>query len=749
MTRSKSTQSTNSRATNSRAKKRPPAPPPPTWDEQLINRLMPWRVEIVAMLVFILAVVTFLAMPGWTTAGWLGWWTNLLRQTFGWGAYALSLSVAAASLHVALRKVERPYHIRTPQVIGIELVLLTALPLSHQLTNASLPDAYLGKGGGLVGWALSEPLRDFFGPFLTTLFYFSLLAYGVALITGYGWNDMLRGLNTLSLRLRLWAQRIAPVEREDNETETDLAPSIPAPQSNLVDNPDELVIINDSAPDQPYQRRRDKRLPSLDILEMGGAVALNKDEIDEKKQIIEQTLADFGLPAQVTEIRRGPAVTQFGVLPGYIDRPGPDGETRQQKVRIGQIASLQKDLTLALAAPRLRIQAPVPGRGVVGIEVPNDETSIVRLRPVIESETFYKLKSPLAAGLGRDVSGAPISFDLAKLPHLLVAGTTGSGKSVCINAIISCLIFNNTPEDLNLVMVDPKKVELIRFNGVPHLIGKVETEADRAVGVLRWLTAEMDRRYEMFTQVNAKNLSGYNRKIAAKKGVKKLPHIAVFIDELADLMHTYPGDVERTLCRLAQMARATGIHLMVATQRPSTDVITGLIKANFPARLSFSVASGIDSRVILDSVGAEHLLGKGDLLFLPPDANAPLRIQGVFVSDLEIERIVNHWQKAMPDFEPAPAPWDDLIARHALLDETDSLLEQAIEIVQKQDYVSTSFLQRRLRVGYPRAARIMEHLYEMGLVEDPKAGGKTRRTQIDENVEDPLGDYLAQQDEED
>ncbi|MCB9420844.1 MAG: DNA translocase FtsK 4TM domain-containing protein [Ardenticatenaceae bacterium] len=747
MARSKSTKSTSSRSN-----KRQPTPPPPTWDEQLINRLMPWRMEIAATVVFILAIVTFLALPGWTSAGWLGWWTNLLRQTFGWGAYTLALSVAAASLHVGLRKVERPYHIRTNQVIGIELILLTALPLSHQLTGASLPDAYLGKGGGLVGWALSEPLRDFFGPFLTTLFYFSLLAYGTALVTGFGWNDLLNSLNTISLRLRLWSQRIAPIEVEEEEIVDIVGTATRLPQSNLpneADETDELIIINDSAPDQPYQHRRDPRLPPLDILETGGVAALNQNEIDAKKQIIEQTLADFGLPAEVTEIRRGPAVTQFGVLPGYIDKPGPDGETRQQKVRIGQIASLQKDLTLALAAPRLRIQAPVPGRGVVGIEVPNDEISIVRLRPVIESESFYKLKSPLAAGLGRDVSGASISFDLAKLPHLLVAGTTGSGKSVCINAIISCLIFNNTPEDLNLVMIDPKKVELIRFNGVPHLIGRVETEADRAVGVLRWLTAEMDRRYEMFTQVGARNLGGYNRKIARRKDVKKLPHVAVFIDELADLMHTYPGDVERTLCRLAQMARATGIHLMVATQRPSTDVITGLIKANFPARLSFAVASGIDSRVILDTVGAEHLLGKGDLLFLPPDANAPMRIQGVFVNDLEIERIVNHWQKAMPDFEPAPAPWEDLIARHALLDETDSLLEQAIEIVQKQDYVSTSFLQRRLRVGYPRAARIMEHLYEMGLVEDPKAGGKTRRTNIDESVDDPLGDYLAQQDEED
>lgn len=296
-------------------------------------------------------------------------------------------------------------------------------------------------------------------------------------------------------------------------------------------------------------------------------------------------------------------------------------------------------------------------------------------------------------------------------------------------------------EKLKLVMIDPKKVELIRFNGLPHMIGNVEVEADRAVGVLRWLTAEMDRRYELFTKTGARNLSGYNRK--ASKGTQ-LPYMAVFIDELADLMHTYPGDVERTLCRLAQMARATGIHLVVATQRPSTDVITGLIKANFPARISFSVASGIDSRVILDSVGAEQLLGKGDMLFLSPEASAPARIQGVFASDGEIEQIVAFWQQTAPPPETSSPPWETLIAKHALLDETDMLLEAAIELAQKQDYLSTSFLQRRLRLGYPRAARLMETLHEMGLVEDPKQGGKTRRSLVEEG-DTPLEDFLADQ----
>ncbi len=472
--------------------------------------------------------------------------------------------------------------------------------------------------------------------------------------------------------------------------------------------------------------------------------AQTADEVEWKSRRIEETLFDFGLPARVVEVRRGPAVTQFGVEPGYVERPGPDGELKQQKVRVGQIAALQRDLTLALAVSRLRIEAPVPGRSVVGIEVPNSETSLVRLRNILETRGFARLNSSLGVALGRDVAGAPVMTDLGKLPHLLIAGTTGSGKSVCINAFIACLVFNNTPEQLQLVMIDPKKVELVRFNGLPHLIGKVEVDADRAVGVLRWLTAEMDRRYELFETISARNIGGYNRK--AGRG-KRLPYIAVFIDELADLMHMYPGDVERNLCRLAQMARATGIHLVVATQRPSTDVITGLIKANFPARLSFAVASGIDSRVILDTVGAENLLGRGDMLYQAPDASGPARVQGVLVTDTEIERLVEHWRAAMPDHRPSEPPWEPLIARYALLDETDSLLEAAVELAKKHDQLSVSFLQRRLRLGYPRAARLMEHLYEMGLVDDPQSGGKTRRSFVDEGEDDPIGKYLADQDE--
>ena len=742
-----------------RSKKTEPAQPPPTWDEKFINSLIPWRVELAGILFFLFAMITLLALPGVTQADWLDAWTNLLRQIFGWGAYPLFFILALVGLLLAVRRVKRPLstHIRPSQIVGLELIWLALLPISHLLTNATQADAYLGLGGGLMGWALSEPLLELIGPFLTWSLYLTFLLWGVALVCKFSWVNLLELLNQISIRLRQAGEQIAPPTRAIPTVTPVAAPetsSQPAPISlpqNKQRPADELIIIDDSADygDGLDFKRRDKRLPPLDILDESSTAVMTPAEIDEKKRIIEETLADFHIPAEVTEIQRGPAITQFGVEPGYIIKTGADGEIKEQKIRINQIASLRPDLAMALAVTRLRIEAPVPGRGVVGIEVPNSDVSIVRMRAILESEAFAHMNSPLAVALGQGVSGNPIAIDLAKLPHLLIAGTTGSGKSVLMNALISCLVFNNGPERLNLIMIDPKKVELIRFNGLPHLIGSVEVEADRAVGVLRWLTAEMDRRYELFSLVGARNLNGYNRRAARDPEKKKMPYLAVFIDELADLMHTYPGDVERTLCRLAQMARATGIHLVVATQRPSTDVITGLIKANFPARLSFSVASNTDSRVILDTTGAEQLLGKGDMLFQSPDAAAPVRAQGVFLSDDEIERIVVHWQKTLPDFEPMPTPWDTLIAKHALLDETDQLLEQAIEIAQKQEFLSTSLLQRRLRIGFPRAARIMEHLYEMGLVEDPKSGGKTRKSYVEEAEDDPLKRLLNQEEEDD
>jgi S-DNA-T family DNA segregation ATPase FtsK/SpoIIIE len=767
---------TRSRSTSTRREGSKQEPPAPTWDERLIGQLLPWRQELGGLLLFVVAVISMLGLLKLTQAGPLATWTMLLRRLAGWGVYPLIILTAALGIYLILARFEGLIRLTIGQVIGLELALLSLVILIHPIFGDGLAGALAGQGGGVIGWAISDALLTLVGPFLTGLAILGLVLCSLALIFRVNWSDLIQWLNRASLRLRLWsnelevdiAQREAYLQERASgpQSSASSASTVVVGESDLAPeaNDDRLVVIDDSAPDAaPRSQRRDRRLPPISILEEGGSLALAPEEIDLKKQIIEQTLADFGLPATVTEVRRGPAVTQFGVTPGYVQRSEVDGAPKRYKIRVNQIAALRQDLALALAVPRLRIEAPVPGRGIVGVEVPNAETSIVRLRPIVESEAFHKLNSPLAVGLGRDVAGAPVVTDLARLPHLLIAGTTGSGKSVCLNALITCLALNNTPEQLRMVMIDPKKVELIRFNGMPHLLGRVEVEPERVVGVLRWLTSQMDQRYELFAAIGAKHLADYNRRVAASRrsvaesagSILPLPYIAVFIDELADLMALFPGDVESSLCRLAQMARATGIHLVVATQRPSTDVITGLIKANFPARASFSVASTTDSRVILDTVGGEHLMGKGDMLYLPPDASAPLRVQGCFVSDWEIEAVVSHWQKTSPQSQDRPAadekageeateetPWERLIVRQAFVSERDEMLEDAIALAQKNDKISTSYIQRRLRIGYPRAARLMEALYEMGLVEDPKEGGRTRRTFVSED-DDPLDDLLS------
>jgi len=465
--------------------------------------------------------------------------------------------------------------------------------------------------------------------------------------------------------------------------------------------------------------------------------------IHDSARLIEQTLAEFGIPARVSGYRVGPTVTQFAVEPGFVEKIGPDGVSIRQKVRVSQISALARDLALALSASRLRIEAPVPGRSYVGIEVPNPHTSLVRLRSLLESEAFQRLASQLGFVLGKDVSGQPVVADLARMPHILIAGTTGSGKSVCITALTACLLMNNTPQQLRIAMMDPKMVELVRFNGVPHLLGKVETEQERMQGVLKWALAEMDNRYRLLEDAHSRDLVTYNRKQERKK-LPTLPRIVLIIDELADLMMTSPEQTEHSLVRLAQLARATGIHLVVATQRPSTDVVTGLIKANFPARVSFAVASSVDSRVILDTGGAETLLGRGDMLFLNPEVGSPQRAQGVWVTDAEVEKIVAYWQKSTADQPASAAPWEELIEMEG--DKSDSMLEQATQLVQRAQRASASLLQRRLRIGYPRAARLLDELEAAGVVGPSVGSGKDREVLLppdfdDEGDEEDMQDY--------
>ncbi|MGC9347145.1 MAG: DNA translocase FtsK, partial [Anaerolineae bacterium] len=491
-------------------------------------------------------------------------------------------------------------------------------------------------------------------------------------------------------------------------------------------------------PATPRRRRRTKASASLapmDLLNESRTVGMDQEEIERKKVIIEKTLEQFGVPVTVTEIRPGPIVTQFGVSPGYVSRG-----SGERKVRVSQIASLSDDLALALAARSLRVEAPVPGRAVVGIEVPNADTSLVGLRSVLESEAFRRCGQPLCFAVGLDVAGSPEVADLSRMPHLLVAGTTGSGKSVFVKALAASLVMHNAPEELRLITIDPKIVELSRLNGLPHLLGPTETDLEESLRVLRWVAHEMDERYKLFAKSVARNLDDYNAKIARRRGSSEgdgeeepLPRIVVLIDELADLMMSEPEETERTLTRIAQMARATGIHLVVATQRPSTDVVTGLIKANFPARVSFATASNVDSRVIIDKPGAETLLGRGDMLFLPPDASTPTRVQGCYISEEEIEAIIKFWQREA-GATPAKAPWEVIAERSGPeqwriegLGEDADLLEQAIAYAKKRGKVSTSGIQRRLHISYPRAARLMEQMEQMGLVGPQVSAGRKRR----------------------
>jgi S-DNA-T family DNA segregation ATPase FtsK/SpoIIIE len=403
---------------------------------------------------------------------------------------------------------------------------------------------------------------------------------------------------------------------------------------------------------------------------------------------------------------------------------------RPRKVSVGRIAALQHDLELALAAAPIRIETPVPGRPIVGVEVPNQSVELVSLRGVLESDAFKKNKAPLKIALGRDVSGNPVTADLAAMPHLLIAGATGSGKSVCINAIVACLLFSNSPDSLRLIMIDPKRVELAPFNHIPHLLGPVVVDVQEVVPCLQWITREMDNRFAEFGQAGVRNIEAYNEKMA-KSGGAAMPYIVALIDELADLMLVAPEDTEKQLTRLAQMARATGIHLVIATQRPSVDVVTGLIKANFPARISFAVTSSVDSRVVLDTPGAEKLLGRGDMLYMASDSSKLQRLQGCFVSDEEIARLVNFWrEQAAADPRPAiePPPWKGLA--EAPKDGADDLLARATELVSKYDRTSISFLQRKLEIGYPRAARLMDELEERGIVGPDEGGGKSRAVLI-------------------
>ncbi|MDQ6691387.1 MAG: FtsK/SpoIIIE domain-containing protein, partial [Candidatus Dormibacteraeota bacterium] len=460
-----------------------------------------------------------------------------------------------------------------------------------------------------------------------------------------------------------------------------------------------MRVVADPADDEPEV---DWKLPSINLLETATARKERmQDEIKRNVRIIEHTLATFGVMGKVVGVNPGPAVTQYEIQPA-------------EGVPVRRIVSLHNDLALALAASPLRIEAPIPGKSAVGIEVPNKSASLVTLREVVGSVGFTGGNRNLALALGNDVSGQPIVGDMTRMPHLLIAGATGQGKSVCINALISSMLMQATPAQLRLMLIDPKRVEMSAYNGLPHLMVPVLVEAHQAAAALRWAVAEMDRRYKLLSGIGVRNIQGYNEK-AGLSGAKRLPYLVIIVDELADLMMVAAGEVEELICRIAQLARAVGIHLIVATQRPSTDIITGLIKANIPSRIAFAVGSQVDSRVILDGGGAEKLLGRGDMLYQPVDAGKPTRIQGAFVSDNEVDSIVNWWKaQGEPRFMEEVLDTALVTGHGSGEDERklDPLFARGARAVAAEGGASVSLIQRKFNVGYSRAGRIVDQLAE-------------------------------------
>jgi len=688
-------------------------------------------------LVGLLSVVALLASGGSV----LDWWRSVMTGLLGWGAILIPLAFFLAAAIVWRRALAR--QLLLPGV-GALLVLVALLgivdvaggnggSLGHAVGTASART--LGSVGGIIALlailaigvviAANRTLQELARPALDRRPQFAFRP-GTALPGGTApaFDPSSRPRPTVAsqhgpeedrpIKINMDQERparkpVKPVAEQEVLPIAQIAP----PGGALAGLPSAMLVaegvMHADPPEVPWQ------LPSLDLLEEGSAARSGKDEVMRNTRVIEETLAHFNIVAKVVEVSVGPVVTRYELKPAA-------------GVKLSRIEALDSDLALALAARTLRIEAPVPGKSVVGIEVPNLAIGMVTLKDVAETAMFKDASSKLTVALGRDVAGSPIVADLAKLPHLLIAGQTGSGKSVSINSIICSLLLTATPDDVRLILCDPKRVELAGFNNVPHLVVPVVTDHDKILNALYWAVGEMDRRYRLFARATARNIDAYN---AARTGPDRVPYIVLIIDELADLMMSAPIQVEKAITRLAQLARATGIHLVVATQRPSVDVITGLIKANIPARIAFATASSIDSRTILDMTGAEKLLGRGDMLVLPPDVPKPIRAQGVFVSDREIEGVTRHWKiQRDPRYKLEILESQDRARQRedgGDSDIDDDRYEEAVDIVTRAGQASVSMLQRKMTIGFARAGRLIDVMEQEGVIGPSVGPGKMRQ----------------------
>jgi S-DNA-T family DNA segregation ATPase FtsK/SpoIIIE len=709
------------------------------------------RHEITGLVLLLLAVVTLLSFFSSSPTGVGFQWYAAVRQLFGLGGFALPLVLGIFGVLILWGELKQESHLDWNDIIGWVLLFIALLSMLAVLWGQN--------GGGLLGDAIASAMAGVVGKVATFVLFLvigligAMMAFDISVqqivalftLAGLAIGQLVRqSARRQTITIRRSGNDAAPRRRLMPAVEGEIVPA-----TKLSAGEEEEEAPEEEEHEAPLPRiigHTEQRagtlstvvpsagawqLPPLDLLETSGEAEISQTEIRRQARVIEETLASFNVQARVVEVNCGPTVTQFALQPGT-------------GVKVAKITALSNDLALALSASSIRIEAPVPGRPVIGIEIPNSAISLVSLREILETETFQSHKGALRVALGRDVSGQAVVDDLAKMPHFLIAGTTGSGKSVCINALVVSFLYQHTPDSLRFIMIDPKRVELSIFQDIPHLAFPVVTEINGrkagpaggeqvdALKALYWTTQEMERRYRVFAREGFRNIAGYNKAARAESNpnLPPLPYIVFVIDELADLMMVAPDEAETMICRLAQLARATGIHLVLATQRPSVDVVTGLIKANFPSRISFAVSSSVDSRVVLDMVGAEQLLGRGDALYMAPDSAKPVRIQGSYVSDEEIERIVNFWKEQRPEEAPAsPVQLSMPLSWHEETEEPtepeDELLPEAIALVRKHNRASAALLQRRLRVSFNRAARLIDLLEHKGVV-GPEEQGRSR-----------------------
>ncbi|MFA6272119.1 MAG: DNA translocase FtsK 4TM domain-containing protein [Patescibacteria group bacterium] len=708
------------------------------------------RRGIIVVSLFVVAAISILSF--FELAGSVGnYLDQLLRVIFGWGSFLFPIILAVFGYMLIFPD---KYSLKASNYLGVFLLLLALLGIMHLFVGqeAAVEAIDEGRGGGYLGLVISLPLLKIMGIWATSIVLVALCCIAVLIVFATSINRLVEGgsvIGSVMLRIREFFRKInyrvseSRMEKEASaevEEERSFSRKTITQKADLEDGKEEVIsAVNEDVEtgDQMKIFNKNKHRPKIDIpidLLEGTSAKPTSGDINLNKEKIKKTLQNFGIEVEMGETNVGPTVTQYTLKPS-------------EGVRISQIDTLQNDIALALAAHPIRIEAPIPGKSLVGIEVPNQKVAVVKLKEIIQSEAFKKRESDLNISLGKDVSGFPWVADMGSMPHLLVAGATGSGKSVCINSIIISLLYQNSPDKLKLILVDPKQVELTIYNGIPHLLTPVITKADKTINALKWAVAEMERRFELLSQTGQRNIKGFNAGVA-----EGLPYIVIVIDELADLMSVNAPEVEGSIIRLAQMARAVGIHLVVATQRPSVDVITGLIKANITSRIAFTVASGTDSRTILDFAGAEKLLGSGDMLYVSAQLSKPKRLQGAYVTEREIRNIVDFLkEKGEPEYN------EEIITRHgahvgekgeSLSEDDDVLVDDAQEIILESQKASASFLQRRMRIGYARAARILDILEERGII-GPADGAKPRDVYVkDKDDIDIISDPDNQDEEE-